>query len=135
MSSVAKCCCGDLSIEIDGSPLVNAVCHCNDCKKRTGSAFGLSVYIKNKQIVKTQGQSTIYKITGDINQERHFCSNCGTTLYWKLSNYPELTGIAGGCFASTKILDPDYSFTNENKCHWLTLPENWKTTITPEDFK
>ena len=135
MTSIAKCCCGKLSIEIEGIPLVNAACHCNDCKKRTGSAFGLSVYINNKQIVNTQGQHKIYKINGDIKQERYFCSNCGTTLYWKLSNYPELTGVAGGCFAESNIREPEYTITNENKCNWLSLPENWETSITPEAFQ
>lgn len=135
MTSIAKCCCGNLSVEIKGKPLVNAVCHCDDCKRRTGSAFGLSVYVNDKQIINTVGQTENYKIKGNISQERYFCSNCGTTLFWKISSYPELTGIAGGCFTGSNTLEPEYTFTNENKCDWLVLPATWKTTITPEAFQ
>jgi len=135
MKSLAKCCCGSTSIEIQGKPLINSVCHCDDCKKRTGSSFGISIYVKNIQIIKKHGETTIYKIDTDAKQERHFCTNCGTTLYWKVENFPELTGIAGGCFNNLNELEPEYNFRSENMCTWLTMPNNWKTTISPEAFQ
>ena len=135
MNLVATCCCGNTSIEIEGKPLVNSVCHCNDCKKRTGSAFGISVYVKDKQIIKKNGLTTIYKIDTDTKQERHFCSSCGTTLYWKVATFPELIGIAGGCFNNINELEPEYNFRSENVCTWLIMPNNWKTTIPPEAFQ
>jgi len=36
----ALCCCGACSIEVEGDPAINAICHCANCKRRTGSAFG-----------------------------------------------------------------------------------------------
>jgi len=52
MSINASCCCGELNIELEGKPLVNAICHCNDCKKRKGSAFGISHYYKTGKSLK-----------------------------------------------------------------------------------
>ena len=135
MNSIATCCCGHASIEVQGKPLVNSICHCNDCKKRTGSAFGISVYVKYKQIVKLCGETTIYKIETGTAQERHFCVSCGTTLYWQTANFPKLTGIAGGCFNNINDLEPEYNFRSENMCAWLAIPDNWKTTIAPETFQ
>jgi hypothetical protein len=37
--------------------------------------------------------------TGDLRQQRWFCSSCSTTLYWLVAAYPGHTGIAGGRFA------------------------------------
>lgn len=134
MNLIAICCCGNLSIEIQGNPIVNAVCHCNDCKRRTGSAFGMSVYVKDEQIVCKQGETRVYKVNSDVQQERYFCNYCGTTLYWKVSNFPDLTGIAGGCFAESEILKPDYTVSNDNICTWVNFPGELKNTITPDDF-
>lgn len=40
----ATCCCWQASIGVEGEPKIHLVCHCNNCKKRTGSAFGISAY-------------------------------------------------------------------------------------------
>lgn len=60
------------------------------------------------------------------DQERHFCSSCGTTLFWYLSTLPELIGIAGGCFADEGLPEPAYSVTHRKKEPWLSLPQAWR---------
>lgn len=42
MVRTATCCCGQTSIEVSGEPVFHCVCHCDNCKRRTGSAFGVS---------------------------------------------------------------------------------------------
>jgi len=103
MIRTATCCCGKCSIEVEGEPLVNGICNCHNCKKRTGSAFGWSAYFTEGQILQKAGDLKVYEITEEKAQQRWFCSNCGSTLFWKASFLPvllkECTGIAGGCFA------------------------------------
>ena len=36
----ARCCCGRLSVRVRGEPVINGLCHCDDCRRRTGSALG-----------------------------------------------------------------------------------------------
>jgi len=136
MVSIAKCCCGQSSIKIQGRPLINAVCHCADCKKRTGSAFGISVYVKEDQVIEVSRNTQTYTLeteTGVI-QHRSFCKSCGTTLYWQASSFPGLRGIAGGCFADAGVKEPEYSFSNENACSWLKLPSSWSDKITLDEY-
>lgn len=38
----ASCCCGKSTIEAEGPVRLNAICHCENCKRRTGSALGWS---------------------------------------------------------------------------------------------
>lgn len=68
-------------ITVEGEPVISAVCHCENCKKRTGSAFGISVYFKNNQIISKFGNTESYKINNEIKQERIFCKSCGSTIY------------------------------------------------------
>ena len=130
MIRTAKCCCGQLSIEVEGEPKIHLVCHCNDCKKRTGSAFGESVYFADSQVKNKHGGAAIYKINDDTTQqERYFCKSCGTTLYWKIFKFPgmsggvvDMTGIAGGCFSENPLFAPTITANNERKCAWVELP-------------
>ncbi len=125
MVRVATCCCGALSITVDGSPSVHGVCHCADCKKRTGSAFGLSAYFDDGQIRGKSGAAATYVITGDNDQQRNFCVTCGTTLYWTSAHFAGMTGIAGGCFTDPPLPEPTVTLSNDGRCSWLRLPGQW----------
>lgn len=109
----ARCCCGACSIEVEGAPLMNAICHCGNCKRRTGSAFGWSTYFADEQVVGRSGDVCCYEI-GDGRQQRFFCAACGTTLYWKIAAQPGRTGIAGGCFVDP-LPPPTRNVVNENR--------------------
>lgn len=129
MKHTATCCCESISIIIEGTPYINAVCHCENCKKRTGSAFGISVYFKSEQVVEIHGNTEVYKIDNETNQERHFCKQCGTTLHWYTSSLPGYIGIAGGCFNAMPFPEPMYTLSNQNKCSWLSLPTHFKEQL------
>ena len=126
----ATCCCGQASILVEGEPNIQIVCHCNNCKKRTGSAFGISAYFADTQVRSKRGATAIYEIdTTETKQERHFCKFCGTTLYWKIYRFPGIpdpasfTGIAGGCFVENPLPAPTLTANNNGKCAWLELPK------------
>lgn len=125
----AICACGQASITVDANPTMHGVCHCTNCKRRTGSAFGISAYFAKTAIVETKGETKIYAFHNaaqNHDQQRHFCVNCGTTLFWFVSTMPDSIGIAGGCFADEKIADPTFSTTDNKRLPWVSLPENWK---------
>jgi hypothetical protein len=126
----ATCCCGQSTIEVEGEPKIHLVCNCNDCKKRTGSAFGVSAYFSDSQIKGTNGNTNRYEINNqETEQIRYFCKSCGTTLFWKISRFPsipgiaEMTGIAGGCFTESPLPEPTIVASNNNKCAWVELPK------------
>ena len=131
MTRHAKCCCGACSIQVKGEPAINAICHCQNCQRRTGSAFGWSAYFPNENVTATIGAFRTYSIKGDAgnenSQERVFCGTCGTTLFWRNRDFAGLTGIAGGCFTDTPLPEPTMTVANETRCAWVTLPQAWKT--------
>jgi hypothetical protein len=130
MSNTARCACGASSITVSGDPQIQGVCHCTNCKQRTGSAFGISCYFRKADIVERMGQTHIYAFHNaaqDHDQERHFCPTCGTTLFWFISALPELIGIAAGCFGEHPPAEPGMSVTHSKKYAWVTLPEHWRT--------
>ena len=135
MTRTAACCCGACSIQVKGEPEINAVCHCADCRRRTGSAFGWSAYFRNDAVVAMLGALRTYSVRPGQNGagagterawERVFCGTCGTTLFWRAQGHEGLTGIAGGCFTAP-LPEPTISLDDAARCAWLHLPEGWKT--------
>ena len=124
----ARCCCQDCSITVGGEPVLNAICNCSSCRRRTGTAFGWSVYFADDKIVAKTGDFTVYAREGAAGYERYFCARCGTTLYWKSFGFmPEFTGIAGGAFlgAGAALPTPNLSAQDGDRCAWIGLPEDW----------
>lgn len=104
---------------------MHGVCHCTNCKRRTGSAFGISAYFPKSALVQTQGESQVYAFHHAVqnhDQQRHFCPRCGSTLFWFISTVPEQIGVAGGCFADDGLPTPTYSVTHRKKEAWVELP-------------
>jgi hypothetical protein len=135
MTREARCACGACAIRVQDEPAINAICHCRDCQRRTGSAFGWSAYFPNAAVTATLGAFRTYSPAGKAPdagnkdwQERIFCGKCGTTLSWRSSDFEGLTGIAGGCFnEATPLPEPTMSVGNETRCAWMTVPAGWKT--------
>ena len=123
MTRTATCCCKSISITLEGEPQFNGICHCDNCKRRTGSAFGWSAYFTDTQVKGMTGTAASYEV--DEEQTRYFCAVCGTTLYWKTGLFQGLTGVAGGCFTEAALPAPNASYRHKNSCAWVELPQDW----------
>lgn len=131
MARTARCACGAASITVAGEPQQHNVCHCTNCKRRTGSAFGISIYFLRSDVQQTNGQTSVYAFhhaEWNHEQQRHFCARCGSTLFWFMSSRPTLIGIAGGCFDDGSLGEPSWSTSHAQKLAWLTLPPAWSTS-------
>ena len=123
MTRKASCCCGAASIEVVGEPTLNGVCHCANCRRRTGTAFGWSTYFLDSQVVGRTGDFAEHRIRDE--QVRFFCRACGTTLFWTTAFMPGQTGIAGGAFTDPPLPEPSLSAMPHHKLDWVSLPERW----------
>jgi hypothetical protein len=58
------CLCGAVRYTADAEPAIVLVCHCRDCQKFSGSAFGLLIELP-QAAVKMQGELKTFTSTGD----------------------------------------------------------------------
>ena len=122
MKRTARCACGQLSRPLDGEPVLNALCHCTDCRRRTGSAFGWNAYFLEAQVGTPSGTVTQREVPVSAPQLRHSCPDCGTMLWWTAGTAPGLIGIAAG--ALEPALDqPIATYADDQRCPWLVLPD------------
>jgi hypothetical protein len=79
----AACSCGKLAVSVRGEPVRISVCHCLECQRRTGSAFGVQARFR-KTDVEITGESTAYRRIAESGNAItfHFCPHCGSTVYY-----------------------------------------------------
>ena len=125
MTRRAQCTCGQLSVAVEGEPERRSICHCLECQRRTGSAFGVQARFP-KSAVAISGTSTAYSRTGDGGGTAimHFCPICGSTVYWAPKEMPDLIYVAVGAFADPTFPAPMVSVYGERMHKWLALPDS-----------
>ena len=117
----ARCACGALSARAAGDPVRISICHCLECKRRTGSAFGWNATYPADQ-VRIAGPYETYERGSDDGfwVRHHFCGRCGVGVWYEIERRPFMISIPAGAFA-----DPDHfpppgvEVYEERACPWL----------------
>jgi hypothetical protein len=77
------CQCGKVRYVVEGEPLSLAVCHCAECQRQSGSAFGMSMALAAPSFRLTSGALKSFAVTCDSGRAKTctFCGDCGTRIY------------------------------------------------------
>ncbi len=123
MTREAACSCGKLRVFTEGDPVRVSVCHCLECQKRTGSAFGFQARWR-KELVRIEGESTAWSRKGDDGStvEFHFCPTCGSTVWYRIDDMPDFIAVAVGNFADPAFPAPRVSVYETRKHAWIDVP-------------
>jgi len=117
----ATCACGQLAIECVGEPVRVSVCHCLDCKRRSGSAFATQARFARDRVA-IEGRSSTWSRVGDSGGQAtfHFCPTCSSIVYWDIRDLPDYVAVAVGAFADPAFPSPHVS-VYEGRQHPWTL--------------
>ena len=75
------CLCGKVRYEVTGTPLAMMYCHCEECRRATGSSLNTSLFVKREQFRIVSGESSVAFHETSPDNLRHFCSSCGSPLF------------------------------------------------------
>ncbi|MCZ6882545.1 MAG: GFA family protein [Gammaproteobacteria bacterium] len=119
---IATCSCQSLRVECTGEPASVSLCNCQDCQRRTGSAFGIAAFY-NQDNVHVDGTTSCFSRTSEsgYNFSFYFCPNCGGTVYWETTRKQGFIAVAAGAFADPKFPAPTQSVFEEHQHPWLNL--------------
>lgn len=133
-TKTASCHCGELKVACEGEPMFVAMCHCEDCQRRTGSSYSMGAWYERSS-VGISGNDKLYRRTGEegMDLSYHFCPNCGANVFWESSTVENAYGVAVGCFADPDFPAPIFSFYSKRQHKWLTIPD--EVTAYIEGYK
>jgi len=105
-----------------GEPVRVSICHCLDCQRRTGSAFGYQAQFPRAQ-VSVAGEAAKFVRTADSGNSAtfSFCPRCGSTVYWEPQALPDRIYVAAGVFADPEFLPPRHSVYEARRHSWVAL--------------
>ena len=123
------CQCGEISYELLGSPITLYRCHCTDCQTASGSAFGMSMWVKKDDFKLTSGilKSFIRIADSGAKVESFFCDACGVRIYAKAAVFDsEHIVLKPGTLQNTDDLSPSADIWLKSKQDWFELPTDTK---------
>jgi hypothetical protein len=119
----ASCRCGQLKLTVEGEPLRVSVCHCLNCKKRSGSAFAVQARWPMRNVT-IEGETKHWTVTGDSGNRAsfHFCPECGLDMYYTMEGkFEGLVATPVGTFDDPFFASPTYSVWEKRKHDWVEI--------------
>lgn len=99
-----------------------SVCHCLNCKKRSGSAFAAQARWPDAQVT-IKGGYKEWQLTGDSGSTAtfRFCPECGSDIAYVIDSWPGVTAVPIGAFADPDFPAPGFSAYENRKHHWVEI--------------
>jgi hypothetical protein len=110
---------------IEGDPVALIVCHCTQCQRQSGSAFGMSLVVPKQAFVLESGTPRAFTRKADSGGSVacHFCPDCGTRIYHAPERMAETVNVKPGTLDDTSELAPRAHVWTSCKQPWVPIPE------------
>jgi hypothetical protein len=119
----ASCRCGQLRATVTGDPVRVSVCHCLNCKRRSGSAFAVQARWPAEQVT-IVGRANSFKKMADSGNFAtfHFCPECGSDVHYDNDGkFDGMIAIPLGAFDDPYFLKPAFSVWEKRKHEWVEI--------------
>jgi hypothetical protein len=119
------CLCGGVRFEVV-EPLVHAsYCHCTRCQRRTGTAASASARIAPGSLHVLAGEERIRAYDpGGGGFLKEFCSNCGSALWSRAPDDPEVISVRLGAFDGDPGIRPSSHNYTAYAASWEEIPDD-----------
>ncbi len=120
----ASCLCGGITLSYSGEIGPANYCHCEDCRRVTGSAFNIGVRVERKDLkVTATSELKGYKYVSDNGKpiERYFCGRCGSPIFTLHPAKPEYAWVKAGIINDPTVVKPTYENWVKDKVEWATI--------------
>ncbi|MFY2507557.1 GFA family protein [Vibrio pectenicida] len=113
-----SCLCGEVSFEIEGEFQSFYLCHCEYCRKDTGSAHAANLFSSTANIKWNSGEDKIQKFTLPATMHtKSFCCICGSAVPSKQMQ-DKLLVVPAGSLNSEISIKPNAHIFTSSKANW-----------------
>jgi hypothetical protein len=116
------CLCGAVRYTTTADPLMTFVCHCRDCQKFTGSAFGALVVLPKESVTINGTMKTFTSLGGSGKPIlRHFCPECGSSIAEEPGTRPGMIILNVGTFDDPNVAKPGREIFRDDALPWVEV--------------
>jgi hypothetical protein len=113
-----SCLCGEVRFEIEGEFESFYLCHCEHCRKGTGSAHAANLFSSTAALMWVSGEDKVSRFTLPATRHsRAFCRTCGAALPMMQMN-GELLVVPAGSLNSEVSIRPNAHIFASSKAGW-----------------
>lgn len=116
----ASCDCGAVTLSVSAKPVSMFQCACLNCQKVSGSGHS-SVVLFPAAAIRLVGatKSVVRPADSGAKFTRHFCPECGTTIFGQSSRAPAFSIVPAGLFAGQNDwFEPNQLIFARSHQHW-----------------
>lgn len=118
------CLCGAVTFVCDSLGSAG-YCHCEDCRRCTGSAFNVSVRCPTAEFRITSGDLGRFTKVGGSGFEltRSFCRSCGSPIFTSSPLDPSVIYIKAGALDDPDAVKPTLEAWVRSKVAWANISD------------
>jgi hypothetical protein len=121
------CQCSAVRYESSGAPLALYVCHCQECRRQSASAFGMSLEVPHAGLRLMRGDPRYWTRSADSGRRVKcaFCPGCGSRLWHESGDGPSetVTIKAGSLDEPADMTDAIHIWTSR-KLPGVVIPDD-----------
>lgn len=123
MVATGGCLCGSVRFSYYGEVGPAGYCHCEDCRRCTGSAFNLSVRCELAKLdVVDDELSSFTKVGGSgLPLTRHFCRRCGSPVMTTSPRHEGVAYVKGGAWDDPDVVRPAHQSWTDSSVDWHVI--------------
>jgi hypothetical protein len=118
------CLCGGVRFEVTERPVSAAYCHCTRCQRRTGTAASASAKLVPGSLRILAGEELLRAYEPEGGFAKIFCSRCGSALWSRSPDDPDVVGVRLGAFDSDPGVRPAHRQYVAYAAPWEPIPED-----------
>jgi hypothetical protein len=122
---IGSCQCGEVRYVVRGESVALVACHCTECQRQSGSAFGMSLIVPRKNFEISAGEPNSFCRVPDRGGEIEcfFCPSCGVRIFHASTNMPQTFNVKAGTLDNTAGLTPAAHVFVARKQAWVSIPD------------
>jgi hypothetical protein len=118
-----SCLCGRVRYEVHGTLGRVTHCHCSQCRKAHGAAFGTYARVQRADFKLLSGEGDIVSYRSSPGVQRTFCGRCGSTLQFVRESRPESFSLALGTLDTDPDVRPQHHIFVGSKAPWYEIAD------------
>lgn len=101
------------------------MCHCSQCRKATGSAYIAVSPVETSKLKIIRGAELLKEFRSAPGKARVFCSNCGSPIYSKRDDLPEVRRLRLGTIETPFECSNAYHIFVDSKAQWEKITDDF----------